>query len=98
MEYQEHRFRAQDDLELYYRDYGDATAAKTPVLCLPGLTRNSIDFHELALHLCQDRRVICPDPRGRGKSARPGRWLHQPASYAPGEPFLWGLPFSSTQE
>jgi pimeloyl-ACP methyl ester carboxylesterase len=69
MAYQEHRFRAQDDLELYYRDYGEATATNTPVLCLPGLTRNSIDFHELALHLCTDRRVICPDLRGRGKSA-----------------------------
>ena len=69
MEYQEHHFRAQDDQELYYRDYGAVTAAATPVLCLPGLTRNSIDFHELALHLCTDRRVICPDLRGRGKSA-----------------------------
>ncbi len=69
MEYQERRFRAQDDLELYYRDYGSAAATTAPVLCLPGLTRNSIDFHELALHLCPDRRVICPDLRGRGKSA-----------------------------
>jgi pimeloyl-ACP methyl ester carboxylesterase len=79
MEYQEHRFRAQDDLELYYRDYGEATATTTPVLCLPGLTRNSIDFHELALHLCPDRRVICPDLRGRGKSA----YDPDPANYAP---------------
>jgi pimeloyl-ACP methyl ester carboxylesterase len=68
LEYQECRYRAQDDLELYYRDYGDASATATPVLCLPGLTRNSIDFHELALHICPGRRVLCPDLRGRGKS------------------------------
>ncbi|MDA1099039.1 MAG: alpha/beta hydrolase [Proteobacteria bacterium] len=79
MEYQEYRYRAQDDLQLYYRDYGDAGASGTPVLCLPGLTRNSIDFHELALHLCPHRRVLCPDLRGRGKSA------HDPkhGNYAP---------------
>lgn len=79
MEYQEHRFRAQDDLELYYRDYGDPIATATPVLCLPGLTRNSIDFHELALHMSASRRVLCPDLRGRGKSA----YDPNPDNYAP---------------
>lgn len=43
------------------------------MLCLPGLTRNSRDFHQFALHLAQiatpRRRVICLDYRGRGRSA-----------------------------
>jgi pimeloyl-ACP methyl ester carboxylesterase len=32
------------------------------------VARNSKDFHELALHLSGQRRVLCPDYRGRGKS------------------------------
>jgi pimeloyl-ACP methyl ester carboxylesterase len=36
---------------------------------LPGLTRNSKDFEDLALHLSPRYRVICPDLRGRGLSA-----------------------------
>ncbi|MDK4703206.1 alpha/beta hydrolase [Rhizobium sp. CNPSo 4062] len=66
---------AEDGLKLHVRDYaGDETIAKarTPVFCLPGLTRNSRDFHQLALLLSQDpaapRRVITLDARGRGAS------------------------------
>ncbi len=40
------------------------------LLCLPGLTRNSKDFADLAAHLAQRYRVLCPDMRGRGRSAR----------------------------
>ena len=42
-----------------------------PVVCLPGLTRNSRDFHELALQLSTraKRKVIAFDYRGRGQSA-----------------------------
>ncbi|MBI1182053.1 MAG: alpha/beta fold hydrolase [Alphaproteobacteria bacterium] len=58
-----------DGLELFYREFGEPGAAGTPVICLPGLTRNSRDFIKLAQHLCRDRRVICPDLRGRGFSA-----------------------------
>ena len=43
-----------------------------PVVCLPGLTRNARDFHELALYLSQradnPRKVIAFDYRGRGQS------------------------------
>ena len=67
--FQEHRFRSNDGLELYYRDYGDRTADVTPVVCLSGLTRTSKDFHDLALRLSKQRRVVCPDYRGRGHSA-----------------------------
>ncbi len=58
-----------DGLELYARDYGNPDAKELPALCLPGLTRNSKDFHELASELAHTRRVICPDFRGRGLSA-----------------------------
>lgn len=62
-------FHSHDDLRLYYRDYGDRTAARTPLLCLSGLTRNSNDFHEFALRHAATRRVICLDYRGRGRSS-----------------------------
>jgi pimeloyl-ACP methyl ester carboxylesterase len=58
-----------DGLRLYYRDYENAAAARIPVLCLHGLTRNSRDFEELAAYLARTRRVIVPDMRGRGQSS-----------------------------
>ena len=39
-----------------------------PCLCLAGLTRNSRDFLPLADKLGADRRLLCPDYRGRGRS------------------------------
>ncbi len=75
-DFSEVHFSASDGLSLYARDYGRDnadTAASNPVVCLPGLTRNSADFHKLALHLSQNdvapRRIICFDYRGRGNSA-----------------------------
>ncbi len=64
----ERNFTAQDGLRLYYRDHGDRQSGALPVLCLPGLTRNSADFEDLARRLCPGRRVVCPDYRGRGRS------------------------------
>lgn len=68
-------FNASDGWRLHARDYGGddpATLDKLPLVCLPGLTRNSRDFHQLALILSQDaarpRRVIALDYRGRGLS------------------------------
>ena len=72
-EYREHHYTSQDNLRLYYREYGEPNAA-TPVLCLGGLTRNCKDFHELALRLSAQRRVLCPDYRGRGRSAYDPDW------------------------
>jgi pimeloyl-ACP methyl ester carboxylesterase len=72
-EFRERHYASQDDLRLYYREYGDDTGA-TPVLCLGGLTRNSRDFHDLALGLGVERRVLCPDYRGRGRSAYDPNW------------------------
>jgi pimeloyl-ACP methyl ester carboxylesterase len=52
------------------------------VLCLHGLTRNSRDFEDLAPHLQHRYRVIVPDVRGRGLSARdPNPQNYQPAIY-----------------
>jgi len=80
--YRECHFRGHDGLQLYYRDYGDAGAGEWPVVCLAGLTRNSKDFHDLALRLAPRRRVIAPDYRGRGKSARDPNWCnYRPETY-----------------
>ncbi|MFM5922693.1 MAG: alpha/beta fold hydrolase [Novosphingobium sp.] len=57
-----------DGLKLHFRDY-PGRADRPPLLCLPGLTRNARDFHDLAMRLAGDWRVICPDLRGRGDSA-----------------------------
>lgn len=80
--FRERRYRSQDDLALYFREYGDALAPGIPVVCLAGLTRNARDFHLLASHLAEKRRVICPDYRGRGQSAYDPNWRrYTPATY-----------------
>jgi len=70
-----------DGLRLHARDYGSAHSGTLPVICLPGLTRNSRDFHQLALVLSTNpqspRRVIALDYRGRGLSD----WDHNKANY-----------------
>ncbi|MEK9671557.1 MAG: alpha/beta fold hydrolase [Rhodospirillaceae bacterium] len=72
MAFAERTYSAGDGLGLYYRDYAPepGVPGKIPVLCLPGLTRNSKDFHVPAERLQKiGHRVICPDYRGRGRSA-----------------------------
>jgi pimeloyl-ACP methyl ester carboxylesterase len=63
---------SQDGLRLHVRDYGDRTAPRLPVVCLPGLARTVEDFAALAPALANDpehrRRVIAIDSRGRGQS------------------------------
>lgn len=82
MAYREKRFTSQDGLSLYYRDYGDPYSHNTPLLCLGGLTRNSKDFHGFARKHSVQRRVICPDYRGRGRSQYDREWRnYNPASY-----------------
>ena len=83
MSFSEHRYTSDDGLSLYYRDYGSKDSRDT-VLCLPGLTRNSRDFHELAQHLAGRYRVVCADPRGRGMSDRDPEWRNYTiATYMP---------------
>lgn len=74
-------YASADNLRLFFRDWGDESSSLTPVLCLPGLTRNSSDFTTLARHLGR-RRVVCPDLRGRGRSAYASDWrTYEPAIY-----------------
>ena len=76
--------RAQDGLRLYARDYEPppSVPAATAVLCLAGMTRNSKDFAHVAAALASRRRVICPDYRGRGRSAYDADWRHyEPTVY-----------------
>lgn len=68
---------AGDGLRLHARDYGPIGGPLTPVVCLPGLTRNAIDFHDLALAFSQGeraRRVLSLDYRGRGLSEHDKDW------------------------
>lgn len=69
-------YRSQDNLRLYFRDYPADPGAeeKLPLLCLPGVARNSKDFASLARRQNGKRRVICPDYRGRGLSDYAKDW------------------------
>jgi pimeloyl-ACP methyl ester carboxylesterase len=66
-------YASPDGLQLHARIYGEANSGHWPVVCLPGLTRNCRDFHELALHLSTraeaPRKIVAFDYRGRGQSA-----------------------------
>jgi pimeloyl-ACP methyl ester carboxylesterase len=71
-------YSAPDGLKLHARIYGEGIQGTTPVACLPGLSRNARDFHELALHLSgreeRPRKVVVFDYRGRGLSAYDRNW------------------------
>ena len=78
-------YTSADGLTLYARDYAaQAGPARLPVICLHGLTRNSGDFDELAPWIASaGRRVLAPDVRGRGRSARdPDPTHYNPVVYA----------------
>ena len=65
--YEDGYWYSADGLRLHFRDYpGDPN--RTPVLCVPGLTRNARDFEGVAERLAGTRRVIAVDLRGRGES------------------------------
>ena len=76
-------FTSGDGLQLFYRDFAPLTqSSKLPVLCLPGLTRNSRDFTHVAERIRQDRRVLCADLRGRGRSQHDPVWQnYHPGTY-----------------
>ncbi len=80
--YTDNFWSSHDGLKLYARVYPGPTPFAPTVLCLHGLTRNSRDFEDLAPHLQRRFRVIVPDVRGRGLSARdPNPQNYQPAIY-----------------
>jgi pimeloyl-ACP methyl ester carboxylesterase len=66
----EYWFDSDEGLRLFSRVYAGPAAGAPVVLCLHGLMRNSRDFEDLAVHLAARYRVIVPDVRGRGFSAR----------------------------
>nr|VFK27753.1 MAG: Pimeloyl-ACP methyl ester carboxylesterase [Candidatus Kentron sp. MB]VFK30255.1 MAG: Pimeloyl-ACP methyl ester carboxylesterase [Candidatus Kentron sp. MB]VFK75155.1 MAG: Pimeloyl-ACP methyl ester carboxylesterase [Candidatus Kentron sp. MB] len=71
-------FTCRDGLSLFCRDLNPELSDTTPILCLPGLTRNSKDFLPLSRHY-QNHRFLCPDFRGRGLS----QWDTDPSRYHP---------------
>jgi pimeloyl-ACP methyl ester carboxylesterase len=80
--YAEIDWQSHDGLRLYARVYETPLPDASTVLCLHGLTRNSRDFEDLAPHLRRRFRVVVPDLRGRGLSARdPQLQNYQPAIY-----------------
>ncbi|MBA18074.1 MAG: alpha/beta hydrolase [Sphingomonas sp.] len=69
---------SRDGVRLHYRDYaGDA--ARPPLLCIPGLTRNARDYEDFADRFAGDWRVIVVELRGRGDSG----YAKDPMSYVP---------------
>jgi pimeloyl-ACP methyl ester carboxylesterase len=72
-------FDSADGLRLYARVYAARRSDRdgVPVLCLPGLTRNSRDFAVLAAHVSEGHEVFAADLRGRGRSA----WDPDPSHY-----------------
>ncbi len=76
--FDDHTFSASDGLRLHTRIYTPSRTSHGDVICLPGLTRNCRDFHDLALHLAQKadrpKRVIALDARGRGLSEYDADW------------------------
>jgi pimeloyl-ACP methyl ester carboxylesterase len=68
------RFETSDGLSLHFEDTGNGT----PLLCLPGLTRDARDFDDLLLARPDATRVIALSPRGRGESD----WADDPMEYS----------------
>ncbi|MFA5955894.1 alpha/beta fold hydrolase [Hyphomicrobium sp.] len=71
-------FTGRDGTRLYGRHYRPETVSHArPVVCLAGLTRNSRDFHDIALALRsgpKPRDVFTLDTRGRGLSEYDSDW------------------------
>jgi pimeloyl-ACP methyl ester carboxylesterase len=81
----ERRWTAPDGLRLFARDYAPGCGvARTPIIAIHGLTRNSTDFEAVAPLLAQSgRRVLAVDVRGRGLSDRaPDPMTYRPDVYA----------------
>jgi pimeloyl-ACP methyl ester carboxylesterase len=73
-----HRFAARDGLELAYREIGDGR----PLVLIHGFTGSGLQWlnhgHAAAI-AARGHRVILPDMRGHGDSARP----HDPEAFPP---------------
>jgi pimeloyl-ACP methyl ester carboxylesterase len=79
MGYEDRFWLSRDGLKLHTRFYAGREDL-TPVVCIPGLTRNARDFEALAPRLATTgRRVHCVELRGRGES----QWSKDAMTYAP---------------
>lgn len=67
---------APDGLKLHVRHIGARAGAATPLVCLPGLSRNVDDFEAIGRALAEpgDRWVVAIDSRGRGGSQYDPNW------------------------
>jgi pimeloyl-ACP methyl ester carboxylesterase len=80
--YRERYVTSQDGLRLYFRDYGNPSSPRLPLVCLTGIARNSADFADLAQRHAAERRILCLDYRGRGRSDYDRDWRnYQPQVY-----------------
>ena len=80
--YEDGFFTVKDGLKLHYRDY-PGSGDRLPILCLPGLTRNSRDFAELAERYSPRFRVLALEFRGRAASDYdPQPMRYNPLTYA----------------
>ncbi|HYF07237.1 MAG TPA: hypothetical protein VD970_06420, partial [Acetobacteraceae bacterium] len=62
-------FSARDGLLLSAAVW-DGPAGRSPILCLPGICRSTLDFEDLAMRHAPRRRVVALDYAGHGESAR----------------------------
>jgi len=65
--YQDIYWESDDGLKLHAWDY-PSDSGKTPIICIPGLTRNARDFQHLGTAFYGERRILMLDLRGRGAS------------------------------
>jgi pimeloyl-ACP methyl ester carboxylesterase len=80
--YKDSYFQVRDGLHLHYRDYG-RSGEGPPLLCLPGLTRNSRDFAAFAERYSARFRVLALEFRGRASSDYdPQPMRYNPLTYA----------------
>jgi len=76
--YDDGNFTVSDGLRLHYRDY-PGSSERPPLLCLPGLTRNTRDYAAFAERYSPRHRVVALEFRGRGQS----EYDPQPERYNP---------------
>lgn len=77
-DYSDGYWESSDGLRLHYRDY-PGPASRSPLICMPGLTRNARDFEPVAELLAGKRRMLAIEFRGRGESA----YAKDPMTYLP---------------
>jgi pimeloyl-ACP methyl ester carboxylesterase len=76
--YDDGYFTVSDGLRLHYRDY-PGSSERPPLLCLPGLTRNTRDYAAFAERHSPRHRVLALEFRGRAQS----EYDPQPERYNP---------------